>query len=72
MRKKTHKEFLEDLYIKNKTYREGLLKIIGKYNGKDSKLLVENMYGILSVIPNNLLLLLTSCKNFSPLNPLVA
>lgn len=55
MRKKTHKEFLEDLYIKNKTYREGLLKIIGKYNGKDSKLLVENMYGILSVIPNNLL-----------------
>lgn len=54
-RLKTNQEFINDLYLKNESYRNGDLFVIGKYKGKEQKILLKDRYGYLKSIPGNLL-----------------
>lgn len=54
-RQHTHEEFLSALKTRNKYYRNGEFKVIGQYVNNLAEILVEDKYGICSVIPRNLL-----------------
>lgn len=54
-KKRTHSEFLKELYSKNKYYKEGYFEVIGKYKSKDHKILLKNKYGYLYSLAGNLL-----------------
>lgn len=53
---KTHNQFLEKLYLKNKHYRSGTFKVIGTYVCAKCHIEVEDMFGKLSVKACELLL----------------
>jgi len=53
-RKKTHKEFIEELKVKNtKAYEE--LEFLEDYKGRDKKIKVRTKYGEVYICPSNLL-----------------
>ncbi len=54
--KKTHEQFLEDLWNKNKHYREGKFEVIGEYIRNSTKILVNNKYGVCAITPASLLI----------------
>lgn len=54
-KKKTHEQFLEDLWDKNKHYRDGELIIVGSYSGSKSKIEVVTRYGNCSIAAGMLL-----------------
>lgn len=53
--KKTHEQFLEDLWNKNKHYREGKFEVIGEYIKTNAKILVKNRCGVCAITPFHLL-----------------
>jgi len=53
--KKTHSEFISELTVKNKHYREGKFDVIGLYKGVKDKIEVRNKYGVCVVTPDTLL-----------------
>lgn len=59
-KRRTHEEFLKELYDKNEHYRNGYLKILEKYKGHGKLILVEDKYGKLAARPARLL------KGFKP------
>jgi len=54
--KKTHEQFLENLWNKNKHYREGKFEVIGEYIRNTAKILVKNKYGVCVITPASLLI----------------
>lgn len=54
-KKKTHEQFLEDLKLKNKSYRDGKFEVISEYQESRIKILVRNKYGICAITPFSLL-----------------
>lgn len=54
-KKKTHEEFLKDLWDKNEHYRNGEFKVKGKYERSYSKILVEDKFGECMIAPSELL-----------------
>ena len=55
IKRRTHEQFLEDLWNKNKYYREGMFEVIGQYVETHTKILVKNKYGVCAMQPNSLL-----------------
>lgn len=53
--KKSHEQFLKDLWNKNEHYRNGDFWVVGKYTWNRQKLLLEDKYGLSELIPSNLL-----------------
>ena len=54
-KKKTHEEFLEELYLNNEGYRNGNFIVFGKFKGFKVNLLLRDKYGYCSVKPYDLL-----------------
>ena len=54
-RRKTHQEFVQELHQKNGRFREGKLKLINDYTNKNTKVQIEDSYGICEVLPDSLL-----------------
>lgn len=54
--KKTQEQFLKELYERNKFYRAGEFKVVGKYQKNDVPILLKNKYGYLKSRPSDLLI----------------
>lgn len=55
MKKKSHKDFLEELTIKNKYYRNGYILVESEYIGNKTPIKIRDRYGVCYCIPSNLL-----------------
>jgi len=53
--KKTHEQFLEDLWNRNKHYRDGMFEVIGQYECDRCKIELNTKFGKCLIIPNSLL-----------------
>lgn len=67
-KKKTHEEFLEELYEKNTHFRRGIFKVIGEYKTAKTKIQVEDEFGICEITPNSLLSRGVRCELRSAIN----
>jgi hypothetical protein len=46
---KSHEKFMEQLYANNSGYREGLFRVVGKFKGGKSKVILKDNYGYCAV-----------------------
>ena len=53
--KKTHEQFLEDLWNRNKHYREGKFKVVGQYEKTEYRIELETKFGRCMCVPHVLL-----------------
>lgn len=54
-KRKTHKQFLDELWDKCKMYREGEFKVLGTYISNAKHIVIKNKYGYLRVRPVEIL-----------------
>lgn len=52
---KTHKQFLEELLVKNQHYKEGKFRVLGEYLNVKKKVLLEDKYSLHEMTPDGLL-----------------
>jgi len=52
---KTHEQFLEELLVKNESYKKGEFKVLGEYLKAREKILLQDKYSLHEITPDGLL-----------------